>query len=186
MGQGCKHIQFESRKSCALRRVEDDSLIHFIYQIDYMVLTWAIQRLNGVCTPVSASSTAEDLEYQLRDSHAKVIFTCEPLLSIALQAATAVGIPKRHVYLIDSPGQTRTSSNPASGQTSVQNLVSEGSKEPWLDENVWEPGQGARQVAFLCYSSGTSGRPVSISTCTTITRTQEANASPPERSPHHT
>jgi long-subunit acyl-CoA synthetase (AMP-forming) len=125
-----------------------------------MVLTWAIQRLNGVCTPASASSTAEDLEHQLRDSQAKAVFTCEPLLPIALKAAAAVGIPESHVYLIDLPGQTRTSTDPSSGRKSLQDLVIEGREEPALDALSWEPGQGARQVAFLCYSSGTSGRPV--------------------------
>ncbi|KAF2463973.1 amp dependent CoA ligase [Lindgomyces ingoldianus] len=136
--------------------------IFSLNHIDYMTLTWAIQRLNGICTPASASSTVEDLEFQLRDSQAKAIFTCEPLLPIALQAAAAVGIPENHVYLIDRSDQTRTSTNLSCSRKSVQDLVTEGGKEPCLDAMLWEPGQGARQLAFLCYSSGTSGRPKGV------------------------
>lgn len=42
----------------------------------------------------------------------------------------------------------------------MEDLVNEGQKLPKLDQLNWVKGQGARQVAFLCYSSGTSGLPV--------------------------
>ncbi|KAH7379490.1 4-coumarate-CoA ligase [Pyrenochaeta sp. MPI-SDFR-AT-0127] len=130
--------------------------IFSVNHVDYMPLTWAINRLNGICAPASASSTAEDLEYQLRDSQAKAIFTFGPLLPIALKAAAAVGISEAHVYLMD-PAQ-----DALSGRKSVQDLIILGKAEPGLDELKWQPGQGSRQIAFLCYSSGTSGRPKGV------------------------
>lgn len=136
--------------------------IFSLNHIDYMVLTWAIQRLNGVCNPASASCTVEDLKHQLHDSRAKAIFTCKPLLSIALQAAVAVGIPTCCVYLIDRTAEDSNLIGAASGLKSVQDLVAQGSMESCLDEIMWQPGQGARQVAFLCYSSGTTGRPKGV------------------------
>ncbi|KAM5380142.1 hypothetical protein ACJZ2D_003789 [Fusarium nematophilum] len=39
--------------------------------------------------------------------------------------------------------------------------AAEGAKLPELESLRWTEGQGARQTAFLCYSSGTSGLPVS-------------------------
>ena len=43
----------------------------------------------------------------------------------------------------------------------VDQLIEEGGKLPELEALKWEKGQGARQTAYLCYSSGTSGLPVS-------------------------
>lgn len=43
----------------------------------------------------------------------------------------------------------------------VDDLVELGHSVPDLEPLNWTKGQGARQVAFLCYSSGTSGMPVS-------------------------
>jgi acyl-CoA synthetase (AMP-forming)/AMP-acid ligase II len=42
----------------------------------------------------------------------------------------------------------------------VGQLIEAGEKLPKLEELKWEKGQGARQTAYLCYSSGTSGLPV--------------------------
>lgn len=44
----------------------------------------------------------------------------------------------------------------------VSDLVADGEKQPQLEALKWEKGQGKRQTAYLCYSSGTSGLPVSI------------------------
>jgi acyl-CoA synthetase (AMP-forming)/AMP-acid ligase II len=43
----------------------------------------------------------------------------------------------------------------------VGQLIDAGKKLPELEPLKWEKGQGARQTAYLCYSSGTSGLPVS-------------------------
>jgi acyl-CoA synthetase (AMP-forming)/AMP-acid ligase II len=43
----------------------------------------------------------------------------------------------------------------------VGQLIADGAKLPKLEKQKWEKGQGARQTAYLCYSSGTSGLPVS-------------------------
>lgn len=38
----------------------------------------------------------------------------------------------------------------------------EGSSLPQLEKLNWQPGQAAKQAAFLCYSSGTSGPPKGV------------------------
>jgi acyl-CoA synthetase (AMP-forming)/AMP-acid ligase II len=45
---------------------------------------------------------------------------------------------------------------------SIGHLIAEGSSLSELEALRWNKGQGERQPAFLCYSSGTSGLPVSI------------------------
>jgi acyl-CoA synthetase (AMP-forming)/AMP-acid ligase II len=42
----------------------------------------------------------------------------------------------------------------------VGQLIIEGARLQKLEPLNWEKGQGKRQTAFLCYSSGTSGLPV--------------------------
>lgn len=55
------------------------------------------------------------------------------------------------------PGDAKSTPFPT-----VDDLIEEGKSLPALEPLKWVKGQGARQVAFLCYSSGTSGMPVSI------------------------
>lgn len=43
----------------------------------------------------------------------------------------------------------------------VGDLIALGEKQPRLEALKWKKGQGAKQTAYLCYSSGTSGLPVS-------------------------
>ncbi|PVH90315.1 acetyl-CoA synthetase-like protein [Periconia macrospinosa] len=135
--------------------------VYSMNHIDYMVLGWAVHRLNGILTPASAACSALELEHQLRDSRSQAIFTCESLLPTAIQAATAAGLSEKHVYLLEPSNQIRGSLASLSWK-SLDELVLEGMNEPPLEELHWESGQGARQVAYLCYSSGTSGPPKGV------------------------
>lgn len=80
-------------------------------------------------------------------------------MKIALQAAEAVGIPLDKIFVLELPG---INNEEASVLSTIETLIAEGSKLPELEPLKWTKGQGARQPAFLCYSSGTSGLPVSI------------------------
>jgi acyl-CoA synthetase (AMP-forming)/AMP-acid ligase II len=123
-----------------------------------MTLAYAVHRLNGILTPANAAYSAPELEYQLKSAGAKALFTCTPLLETSLQAAKAVGIPNKHVYILEMPKEmTGGKSVPF---RSVDDLIVKGQKLEKLESLKWTKGQGARQTAFLCYSSGTSGLPV--------------------------
>lgn len=126
-------------------------------QIDYMPFTSAIHRLNGIVTPASAAYSAPELEHQIRSSGSRALFTCVPLLDVALKAAKAAGIPDDAIFILPVPGVTKKTPYPT-----IDDLVAEGEKLPEVEQLKWIKGQGARQVAFLCYSSGTSGLPVSF------------------------
>lgn len=85
---------------------------------------------------------------------------CIPLLETALQAAKSVGIPNERIFILDMPKEF--SGGKSVPFKTVGQLIDTGSKLPKLEALKWEKGQGARQCAYLCYSSGTSGLPVSI------------------------
>jgi len=71
--------------------------------VDTMTLAYAGFRLNGISSPANAAYSASELEFQLKNSGAKVLFTCIPLLEVSLQAAKHAGIPKERIYILEMP-----------------------------------------------------------------------------------
>ncbi|EMT73792.1 Putative 4-coumarate--CoA ligase 3 [Fusarium odoratissimum] len=126
-------------------------------RIDYIPVTHAIHRVDGIVTPASSAHSASELEHQLRSSGAKALFTCAPLLSTAIKAASAVGISEKHIFLLPLP--ETPSEEPFK---TIEDLIKEGKNLAPLNVPAWTPGQGKRQVAYLCYSSGTSGLPKAV------------------------
>lgn len=130
-------------------------------QIDYVSVAHAVHLLNGIVTPASAAYNQQELEYQLKATNATVLFTCGgPLLETALRAAKTVNLPRDRIFLVDTP---LTGYKPVPGFVSVAQLIDQGRELAPLPRLKWLPGQGARQAAFICFSSGTSGLPVSES-----------------------
>lgn len=142
-----------------------------------MTLAYAVHRLSGICSPANAAYSAAELDFQLKSSGSKCLFTvrfeslglawehanqfpqCIPLLETALQAAKSSGIPNERVYIFEMP--KAFSGDKKLPFKTVSQLIEEGNKLPKIEELKWEKGQGAKQTAYLCYSSGTSGLPVS-------------------------
>lgn len=129
----------------------------FLLQIDYMTVAYSIHRLNGIVTPANAAYSAQELAHQLKSSGARALFVGGPQLQIGLEAAQAAGLPRDRIWLMGSPGFER-----ADGFVCIEDLITEGAKLPELAALQWAHGQGARQAAFLCYSSGTSGLPKAV------------------------
>ena len=127
-------------------------------QIDLMMISWAIHRLNGISCPANAAYSASELAFQLKNSRASCIFTCDSLYSTALKAAEAVGIPPSKIYTCPVAGVPPKTQ----GAKTLEELISRGRLLPGLEKQTWSQGQGKRQTAFICYSSGTSGLPVSL------------------------
>lgn len=127
--------------------------------IDFVTAIYGVHRLNGIATPANAAYSSDELTHQLKASGAKALVTCTPLLEVALEAAKNVGIPEENIYLFDVPRAEPTSSFK---HASVEDLINEGSRLAELEKIQWVQGQGARQTAFLCFSSGTSGLPKAV------------------------
>lgn len=142
----------------------DKTIAHFsVNAIDSLVVFWATLRLGGVQTPANAAFSVSELEYQLKASGAKCLFTSLPQLAIAVEAATRVGIPESRIFLIDlpwyQPGSEATTPAPGKFKT-VDELIEIGRAGPEIEPVVWSPEINRDRIAFLCYSSGTSGLPV--------------------------
>ncbi|KFY06560.1 hypothetical protein V492_07953 [Pseudogymnoascus sp. VKM F-4246] len=134
--------------------------IYTLNTIDTLAVSFAVHYLNGVASPANAAYSADELTYQLKAAGAKAIFTCIPLLENALQAAKTVGIPEKNVYILEMP-DTFTGGKKVPFKT-VGELIEQGKRLPAIELLKWSPGQGERQTAFLCFSSGTSGLPKAV------------------------
>jgi acyl-CoA synthetase (AMP-forming)/AMP-acid ligase II len=86
-------------------------------------------------------------------------------LESSLQAAKKAEIPRNRIYLLDILGEEKDKSF-----LTVDQLIERGQKLPKVEPLKWSKGEGARRTAFLCYSSGTSGLPVSLMILKWITK----------------
>ncbi|RMJ27974.1 Phenylacetyl-CoA ligase [Aspergillus sp. HF37] len=130
--------------------------------IDTLPLSWASHRLGGVVSPANAAYSAAELTHQLRDSKAKALFTCLPLLPTALEAASNAGLPRSRIYLIDLPAEILGGAKSPAEYKTLAQFVEAGKSLPKPEQLKWGPGEGTRRTAFLCYSSGTSGLPKGV------------------------
>ncbi|KAF3902814.1 hypothetical protein AA313_de0205694 [Arthrobotrys entomopaga] len=132
--------------------------------VDYVPLCYAVQRINGITSPANAMFSAGELAYQLKDSKSRILFTCAPLLATALEAAKQVGIAREHIFLLPVPDIVTTEEmrRQAQGFKTFEDLVEEGKKLPAVEPLCWENGFSRKKIAFICYSSGTSGLPKGV------------------------
>lgn len=109
---------------------------------------------------INAGYSESECVKQLAQSKCQALFTCVPLLTLALQCAAKANIPEKHVYILEVPKETMKGVELPTGCKTVDQLIVEGATYPPLPPLAWSEGRGAQQVAFLCASSGTSGLPV--------------------------
>lgn len=128
--------------------------------VDNLTLALAVHRLGGVVSPANAAYSGPELEYQMKSSGAKAIFTCIPLLDLTLKTAKSLGIPEDRVFVLDMP--EAFTGGKTSAHKTVEQLIQEGSQLPDVGSVKFGPGDGAKRTAFLCYSSGTSGLPKGV------------------------
>ena len=127
----------------------------------HMNLTPLIHEVEQQCRCANPSYTADELVYQLRTTNALIIITHPTALDTALESARQCGIPADHIVTMEkvsSPSQSE--SYKAIRYPSVPELIDEGLLMPQsFQERRLSPGEGKTKIAFLSFSSGTTGRP---------------------------
>ncbi|KAG2023019.1 phenylacetyl-CoA ligase [Coprinopsis cinerea AmutBmut pab1-1] len=134
---------------------EDVVCIFSPNHIDYAPVLWGVHTLGGIITPANPNYTVEELQYQLSTTKAKVLVTHPDCIKTALSAAKAVGLPTSAVVLLDPRGPK--------GFITTDQLVLLGCTEPETYTPVkLKPGEARTKLAFLCFSSGTTGKPKAV------------------------
>lgn len=105
--------------------------------------------------PSNPGYTIDELVHQLNATKSVLIFTHSMFLDSAYSAAKRAGISNDRVVLLDAITKSSTF-------TSLSEIVSLGANKP---ENYtaqrYQPGEGKTRLAFLSFSSGTTGEETS-------------------------
>lgn len=113
------------------------------------MLTWGTLWTGGIVSPASSSYTVKELAFQLKDSGATCLATQVSMLSVAVEAAASVGIPQDRIILL---GNQQDPAGRYKHFTSIQSLQR-------CPREAITPDS---DLAFLVYSSGTTGMPKGV------------------------
>ncbi|KII86993.1 hypothetical protein PLICRDRAFT_177701 [Plicaturopsis crispa FD-325 SS-3] len=134
----------------------DAVLIFSPNHVDYPVAIWAAHRLGAVVSGANPAYTASELRYQAEEIKAALTFTLSASLPVVLEA----GIAPDRIVLLDTPESARAF---VGEYPTVNELVAYGlSQVPSFVERKLAPGEAKTKLAFLSFSSGTTGRPKAV------------------------
>ncbi|KAJ7496703.1 phenylacetyl-CoA ligase [Mycena latifolia] len=120
--------------------------------IDYPVCIWATHRLGATVAPMNPAMTTTELAHQLKLSNPSVIFVHRELSSLAKDAAKHAGLTGYSTVAVGSHSEYPT----------VESLVAYGKSLPPFSQPALAPGEAKTKVAFLSFSSGTTGLPKAV------------------------
>lgn len=101
-------------------------------------------------TGMNPAYTTEEVQHQLKETDAICLFTCKSLLPVAQPACKELSVK---VIVIDGE---------ASGCISIEEIYKLGSSAPDLPVFKLRPGENRQRLAFLSFSSGTTGKPKGV------------------------
>lgn len=115
-------------------------------QYDHAVLYFSLLIAQCVISPGNPNYTASEFNHQIRKSQAKAIVTVRPLLPMITKVASLNGIPSENIFLFgeESHGEFLTFRSIAAVENTVQFPI----------QTSTSPRDN---VAFICFSSGTTG-----------------------------
>ncbi|KAI0711319.1 phenylacetyl-CoA ligase [Earliella scabrosa] len=124
--------------------------------VDYPVIVWAVHRLGGVIAAHSPALTHQELVHQLKIAEPSLLIGYPDNMRTALGAMGDIGLSKDRMVLVD--GHLA----PDTAATSVEDLLQSHRIYDGYVEHRLLGGQAKTTIAFLCFSSGTTGEPKAV------------------------
>lgn len=121
-----------------------------------------MHRLNGICLLIHPTSSVGEIVSHMTVARCGAIFTCQTLVSSAVEVAAQMSVPQSKIFTLLLPDGFLKNAEPIDAFKNVEDLVSEGSRTMALEPLNWEKGQAKEQIAYLCATSGTSGKQVGL------------------------
>ncbi|TPX30419.1 hypothetical protein SmJEL517_g06029 [Synchytrium microbalum] len=113
--------------------------------VDYPTILFSVLKLGGIISPANPTYTPKELAYQLQNAGCKYLVTQTDFIGNAVSASESAGLAKSNIFLISPQG--------AQGFKGLDQIFSDE-----VSPHVVLAGDAAKKtVAYLCYSSGTTG-----------------------------
>ena len=142
-------------------------LLYLSNSIAFPVVLFGCVTAGLKCSPANSAYTSRELQHQYADSGANIVVTNGDGLPVVYDMFQSIGLNreeayKRIVIVGDNLGWTGGAKSPvnstAQGPADMEELLAAG---PLLQEETFS-GDDAHQTCYICYSSGTTGKPKGV------------------------
>lgn len=148
----------------------DTVLLYLSNSIAFPVVMFGCVAAGIKCSPANTAYTSRELEHQYRDSGANIVVTNGDGLAVVHEMFQSVGLTREEagnrIVVVGAGlgwiGGPDLSENSATrGFVQLDELLTTGT----LSQEEMFQGDEAHQTCYICYSSGTTGKPKGVEVC---------------------
>lgn len=130
-------------------------MVMAVNHIDTPAVIWGCHYAGGTVCPVNPGLSAHELHHQLVGSQASGLVVDSSCLPVALEGARMANIPRSRILVLDTDHPVDAAGISSVQQFTVSSLAGRGRSAI----RGRTPVNPTEDIAYLVYSSGTTGRP---------------------------